>query len=86
MAKIIIKQLKAPKKGSMAWFNKYRRTIIWNANEIIDPKWIELGWASDIKTLKDGSRKMSKTIAASYETAYDNGVAIVKNSGCRVEV
>lgn len=86
MAKIIIKELKAPKTGSMAWFSKYNRTIIWSKDEIIDPEWVKLGWSSDIKTLKDGTRKMSKTVAASYEKAYNNGVAIVKNSGCHLEV
>lgn len=85
MAKMIIKQLKSPKTGSMAWFNKYNRTIIWGKDEIIDPQWIQLGWNSSIKTLKDGTRKMSKTVSSSYEQAYNNGIAIIKNSGCILE-
>ena len=85
MAKIIIKQLTAPKTGSMSWLGKYNRTIIWAPTETISEEWLDMGWRSDVKTLKDGTRKLTQTVANDYDKVLANGQAIIRHSGCVVE-
>lgn len=85
MAKIQIKELKAPATGSMSWTGKFNRTIVWTPTETISEQWLDNGWRSNIKTLKDGTRKLSQTVAGEYNKVLSMGQAIIHNSGCVLE-